>query len=70
MELESPPIGVGLSTVTGINPVVVRLEAGTSAFNCVEDKNVVANAVPFHRTTEAETKLLPVAIKLPPNTDT
>ena len=44
-------------------PTEVTSLAGTVAVSCVELLNVVASAVPFHRTEEDEVKSVPVAIR-------
>jgi hypothetical protein len=43
-------------------PAVAIREAGTVAVSCVEEINVVANAVAFHFTVEVETKFVPFTV--------
>jgi hypothetical protein len=54
-----PPPGEGLATVTETVPPVVMSLAGTVALSCVLLTSVVVSPVPFHCTTELETKFVP-----------
>src|SRR5262245_17688226 len=56
-----PPPGAGEHTVTCPVPVVATSVAGIAADSCVLLTNVVGRSAPFHRTTDAATKLLPLA---------
>ena len=69
-ELEVPPPGAGLVTVTASVPVETTLAAGMAAVNCVELTNVVAGADPPKVTIEAATKFVPliVSVKAAPPT--
>ena len=53
-----------MKTVTEAVPAVAMSLAGTAAVNCVALPNVVTNAVPFHFTTEALMKLVPVTVNV------
>ena len=66
--LEVPPPGAGLNTVTEAVPAAAMSVAGMAAVTCVAFTKVVVRAEPFHLTTEPETKLLPltVRVKAPP----
>ena len=44
-------------------PAVTTSVTRIVAFNCVLLTNVVARFVPFHRTTEVETKLVPLTVR-------
>ena len=57
-----PPQGVTM--VIEAVPGVAISEAGTVAVSCVEETNVVVNAVPFHFTVEPETKLVPFTVNV------
>ena len=67
-ELEVPPPGDGLNTVTGAIPAAAMSEAGMAAVSRVEETNVVVRFDPFQRTTDPVTKLVPltVSVKVPP----
>src|SRR4030095_15012844 len=60
--LEVPP--PGFATVTCAVPAVAMSLAGIAAVSCVALTNVVVRAVPFHCTTEPETKLLPFTVSV------
>jgi hypothetical protein len=64
--LDSPPAGVGLETVTSAVPAAVTSLAGIAACNWVPLRKVVGRSVLFQRTTEEETKPLPVTVKVNP----
>jgi hypothetical protein len=63
-ELDVPPPGAGVKTVTGTAPAAERSEAGMVALSCVGLTYVVARGDPFHCTTEHGTKLVPVTFKM------
>jgi hypothetical protein len=63
-ELEVPPPGVGLTTVTVDEPGVAMSAAGTVAVSLVAFTNVVTSAVPFQSITEVLTKFVPVAVSV------
>ena len=64
--LEVPPPGDGLKTVTAATPALAMSPAGIEAVSRVEPRNVVARSPPFQRTTDPETKLLPLTVRLKP----
>ena len=68
--LDVPPPGAGLNTVTGRAPAVARSAVEIAAVSCVADPNVVGRSVPFHRTTEPDTKLVPVTVSVSPEPPT
>ena len=55
-----PPPGAGEKTVTCAVPRDARSLEGIVARTCPEVMNVVGRSEPFHRTTDDETKLLPL----------
>src|SRR5579863_2671609 len=59
-ELEVPPPGAGLVTVTASVPDETTLAAGMAAVNCAELTNVVAGADPPKVTVEPATKFVPL----------
>src|SRR5712691_7225924 len=61
---EVPPPGVGVNTVIGAEPAVVRSLAGILAVSWVALTKLVVRVPPFHRTTEAGTKPLPVTARV------
>src|SRR6266513_6226545 len=61
---ETPPPGAGLETVTRAAPTTAISEAGMAACNWVLETKVVVRELPFHRTEEVETKLVPVRFKV------
>jgi hypothetical protein len=63
-ELEVPPPGAGLVTVTASVPDETRLAAGMAAVNSVELTNVVAGAEPPKVTIEAATKFVPLIVSV------
>src|SRR5262249_57313345 len=63
---EAPPPGAGLSTVMGAEPAVVRSLAGMLAVSWVALTKVVARGLPFHCTTDAAMKLVPVTVRVKP----
>ena len=63
-ELEVPPPGAGLTTVTDAVPPVATFAAGTTAVSLIEDTNVVTNDEPFHLTVELDTKLVPLMVRV------
>src|SRR2546422_576897 len=62
--VDVPPPGAGDMTVTDDVPAVAMSGAGIVAVSCVSLTNVVALALPFHCTTEAATKFVPVAVSV------
>src|SRR5262245_62120173 len=60
--LEVPPPGI--TTLPCAVPAALMSVAGIAAVSCVALTNVVLRAVPFHCTTEPETKLLPFTVKV------
>jgi len=60
--LDVPPPGGGFTTVTEAVPGDATSAAVTVAVSCVDETYVVAKAVPFQRTVEPETKLLPFTV--------
>ena len=56
--------GVGFTTVTDTVPAVATSAAGTRAVSCVEEINVVVRLVLPNITTDPETKLVPVTVKV------
>src|SRR2546428_12265582 len=65
-ELDVPPPGGGLNTVTRAIPAMATSVAGIAALNCVAETYVVARSCPFHRTTEPVTKFVPVTVSVNP----
>jgi hypothetical protein len=57
-----PPHGV--TTVIDAVPAVAIRAAGTVAVSCVDETNVVANAVPFQFTVEIAAKFVPFTVKV------
>src|SRR6266478_3389657 len=68
-----PPPGVGLNTVTLAVPSSVKSAAGIIAWRCELSEKLVANAVPFHCTTEVAENPDPMTVMerfpLPSTTD-
>ena len=62
-ELEVPPPGAGLNTVTEAVPATAMSAAVITAVNRVEETKVVVRFAPFHRTIEPATKLLPLTVR-------
>jgi len=60
---EVPPPGVGLTTVTFAVPATATSLAGMTAVSRVVLTNVVVRLLPFHCTTEVETKFEPFTVK-------
>jgi hypothetical protein len=60
---EVPP-GSGVKTVIDALPVVATSPLAIDAVSCVVLTNVVARAVPFQRTTDEVTKLLPLTVSV------
>jgi hypothetical protein len=63
-EVEVPPPGAAVKTVTVLVPDLMMSLAGTAAVSFVALTNVVVNAAPFHCTTEPLTKFVPFAVKV------
>src|SRR4029077_418429 len=61
---EVPPPGVGEKTVTEGVPAVAISAAVMAAVSCVLLTKVVVRLLPFQRTTEPDTKLVPVAVRV------
>ncbi len=64
IEVDVPPPGAGLKTVTSNFPKERRSLAGIAAVSWVELTNVVVLSEPFHLVTEEEIKLLPLRVKV------
>jgi hypothetical protein len=62
-ELDVPPPGAGLNTVTEAVPATAMSAAVIIAVNRVEETKVVVRFAPFHRTIEPATKLLPLTVR-------
>src|SRR5260370_314009 len=65
-EFESPPPGLGVTTVTEAVPGRVTSEAGMVAVNCELLTKVVGRAAPFQFTREPETKPVPLTMRVKP----
>jgi len=61
-----PPPGAGFTTVTEALPGDATSAAVTVAVSCVDETNVVVKTVPFQRTVEPETKLVPFTVRVSP----
>src|SRR5437762_293802 len=61
---EVPPPGVGVTTVTCGVPAAATSAAAMAAVSCVALTKVVVRAVPFQRTVEPLTKLVPVTVSV------
>jgi hypothetical protein len=61
-----PPPGAGFTTVTEAVPGDATSAAVTVAVSCVEETKAVVSAVPFQRTVEPETKLVPFTVRVSP----
>lgn len=59
---EAPPPGAGFTTVIWGVPPLASSDADTLICNCVALIKVVVLLVPFHCTTEVETKPVPVTV--------
>ena len=64
--LDVPPPGAGLNTVTWAVPAVAISVAGIVAVSRETEPNAVVRSLPFHRTVELETKLLPFTVNVNP----
>ena len=64
--VDVPPPGAGVKTVIENVPAEAMSDAGIVAVNCVLLTKVVVRLAPLTRTTEAETKLLPVTVNVNP----
>jgi hypothetical protein len=62
--LDVPPPGGGFTTVTEAVPGDATSAAVTVAVSCVEETKTVVNAVPFQRTVEVVTKLVPFTVRV------
>lgn len=62
--MEFPPPGPGLNTVILNVPAVVKSLAGIMALSCVLLTKVVVRSKPPNLTTDPDTKLVPVTVKL------
>src|SRR5207245_660233 len=65
-ELDVPPPGAGVNTVTVGVPATAMSAAGMAAVSWVAEANVVARAAPFHRTTDPVMKFVPVTVSVNP----
>ena len=65
--LDVPPPGGGFTTVTEAVPGDATCAAVTVAVSCVEETKAVVNAVPFQRTVEVVTKLVPFTVMVKPD---
>src|SRR6516225_4441397 len=63
---EVPPPGLGFTTVTKAVPALATSEARILAFSREGLTKVVARALPFHFTTDAETNPVPLTVRLNP----
>lgn len=63
-ELDGPPPGAGLVTLTAIVPADATLEAGMAAVSCVELTNVVVGAAPPKVAIEPATKFVPLIVSV------
>src|SRR5918996_1307671 len=61
-----PPPGEGVRTVTCAVPTAATSPAPIVARSCVALTYVVARALPFHRTTDDDTKLVPLTVSVTP----
>ena len=53
-----------MTTVILPRPTAATKESGTAAVNCLAETKVVVSAVPFHSTTEVETKPVPLSVRV------
>ena len=63
-ELEFPPPGAALNTVTVADPAEAMSVAGIDAVSCVLLTNAVVRALPFQRTVELAMKPLPLTVNV------
>lgn len=63
-EFDVPPPGVGLKTVIRCAPVDAKSLAGIAAVSSVELLKVVVRSEPSNRTTELETKFVPLTVRV------
>src|SRR5512139_1276250 len=61
---EVPPPGAGLKTVTLAVPAVAMSVVVIEAVSWVEEPKVVVRSPPFHRTTDPETKFVPLTVRV------
>src|SRR5947207_10054230 len=61
-KFEVPPPGLGLATFTHAVPALAMSVEKMVAFNCDLPTTVVARVLPFHFTTEPETKPVPFSV--------
>jgi hypothetical protein len=61
---EVPPPGAGLETVTAAVPAAATSAAPIAACSWVLETNVVARALPFHRTLDEEIKFVPTIVRV------
>ena len=59
-----PPPGAALTTVIGTLPGLATSPAPIAAVSCVELTNVVVRAALFQRTTDPDTKLVPLTVSV------
>src|SRR5205823_3926649 len=65
-----PPPGAALTTFTCGVPATAMSAAAIVTVNCVGETYVVVRAAPFHRTTEPDTKFVPVTVSASPEPPT
>ena len=63
---EAPPPGAGFDTVTMAVPAELISAAVIAACKLLPETKVVARALPFHRTVDDDTKLVPVTVNVKP----
>ena len=61
---DTPPPGAGVATVTSAVPCAARSPARIVARNCVLLTKVVVRFAPFQRTTDVDTKPLPLTVSV------
>ena len=65
-ELDTPPPGAGLNTVTGTAPTFARSSARIVAVNWLLVPNVVVRGDTFHNTDEPAMKFVPLTVNVKP----
>ena len=61
-----PPTGVGLNTVIDAVLAALMSEAVIVAVNCVAETKLVVRLLPFHFTTDPDTKPVPWTVSVKP----